>query len=95
MLERVLISSVTECQNLSNYTKGQAMKSDVNLMQVKQVQVRLIALLRVRSSSGRSEQCFLFALGFCWCSVDSRGHVTDGKTKSYHRCFFNGSFVII
>ena len=36
----------------------------------------------------------LIALRLCWCSVDSPNHVTDGKTKSYHRCFLIGSFAI-
>ena len=36
----------------------------------------------------------LIGLSFCSCSVDSRCHVSDGKTKYCHRCFLIGSLAI-
>ena len=36
----------------------------------------------------------LIEIRFCWCSVDLRHHVNDGKTNSYDRWFLFDSFAI-
>ena len=55
---------------------------------------KLLALCESTLSFWQTKAKIMIEHNLCWSSVDMRGHVTDGTTKSYHRWVPIGSLAL-